>query len=371
MGAAVLTGERATAIGLDVGEQTVAAVQLIGGPERWRVHRSTTFARPRLTGCSEGRLEGDIEAHASVSAHEAQAIAQAVRRQGMRGSRVSMSAPHGELVQALVTMPPSGSGAPIDKLARAELARIVRVQPGELESAYWNVEAVPTADSASRGQGHDVLTIGCRSSEAAALAEAFDDAGLLLARLDAGGCAIAAGVDAVAPSGAALRLVADVGWSATRVLAIQHGRPAYQRALPELGLSRLHARSRSEFGFGGLVLDRALVGQRVSRAIVDAVEHLVSRFIDALAKELRVSLGYVEDGFVEPVDDSIVLVGGGGEIAGICDRLSTLLDTPVIAPSALTDGAADRAVEHGDASHTRRTVRPIGIQALGLALCFD
>ncbi|GEM_PF-4953183 len=349
-----------SSIGIDVGERTVAAVQLAGDPDRWRVYRAAVFARPRAQSESTRAHDGmEDGGHASVSPDEADAVTRVLRRRGFRGRSASMSMPHGEVVQALVSTPPAESGAPIDRLAKVELARMIRLQPGELETACWEVETSPSAGvgGSAGGTGHEVLAVGCKRYEAESLAAAFDASGYVLRGLDAAGCALAVGVDASSPTSAGLRLGVDLGWSATRILAVQHGRPAYQRALPDLGLSRLHARARSEFGFGGVVLDRALRGEVASTHVADAAEHLVSRFVEALVREVRTSLGYVEDGFVERADEAVTLVGGGATIPSVSRGLEQSLGVRIELPRV--GGGSDPVVG------------PESVQALGLALRFE
>jgi Tfp pilus assembly PilM family ATPase len=357
----IATCDSVSSVGLDVGARTVSAVQLTGNESAWRVRRAVEFARPRIQ-CPSGEdatMAGEAANAGSLSAAEARAIADAIERFGMRGRRVTLSMPHDELVQALVATPPAESGAPIDRLAKAELSRMVRVQPGELESACWPVETAPAAGAggSAGGTGHEVLAVGCRRREVLGIVAAFDACGWEVAAMDAAGCAIAAGVQALSPTSAPLRLMADIGWSATRIIAVQHGKPAYQRALPDLGLSRLHAQCRSEFGFGGVVLDRALTGEASSRQVRDAAEHLASTFVDGLTREFRTSLGYVEDGFIEDADDSIAVIGGGGMIESVVRRVGEELGVRIEAPAHETEA--------------RVVVPPGSVHALGLALRFD
>ncbi|XOV75792.1 MAG: hypothetical protein ACFHWZ_01930 [Phycisphaerales bacterium] len=142
--------------------QRVTAVQLD------QIGRIRAFA-------SFGRREPD----APISASEALRIRGVLDRQGFRGTQVVLGTPRRMIRSTTLELPPASSGAPIDQLADAELARIHKLAPGSFAKGLWELPASNRAKAAPL-----TMAVTCVHEQSDALCEVFEQADLDVLALD-------------------------------------------------------------------------------------------------------------------------------------------------------------------------------------------
>jgi Tfp pilus assembly PilM family ATPase len=207
-----LTSTR-TPIGLDIGRRFIKAAQLRG-------NELLAAACIRRTGgdCMPG--PGEIRP-----------LADALRARPFQGRAVVVAMPHDKLLTSIVELPPRASGAPIEQLARSELARIHHKNAHGLEMAHWELPV--SANASSRTM---VMVTACVRDDADGLLDALEAEGLEVLTLAfpaaAALCACQALIEAE-ESGAVL----DVGWQASRLILQHKGLIVYERSLEKCGLS--------------------------------------------------------------------------------------------------------------------------------------
>jgi Tfp pilus assembly PilM family ATPase len=322
--------------GVDVGARTIKAIQVAkpvapgGRPRVVAAH-----ARPRQ---SDGPL----------TAGEAAALADALAVAGFAGTRVAVAAGPADTLVGPLELPPRSSGAPLDQLARMELARNFRCPPDSFEMAWWELPA-----GARGGRGTLALGVGVPHAAADARIDALEAAGLAVDAVDVGPAALLRACGPVlAPAGATAIL--DLGWGPATLTIAHHGLITFSRQLPDGAVGPLHAGLCRQLGVEPDVADYLLaeVGLQAGPASPDdrgeggeAVElpdegrRLIGGFVDVLAKELSLSCSYAANQYPDSGVARVLLVGGGAGTAGLADRLAAVLGVEVTpaAPAGLVE----------------------------------
>lgn len=173
-----------TPIGLDIGTSSIKAVQArltgsrAGSGVRGRVGSSPTI-------CAVAHFDR-IEPGPDLHERDIERIQRVLLRRGFRGRRVVAAAPEHALMMSSVELPPRASGAPLEKLARLELARAHSTPPDEIEVGMWDLPAPNRG-----GSGSHVMTVGTRHADADAFLQTLDAAGLDTIALEPRASAIA------------------------------------------------------------------------------------------------------------------------------------------------------------------------------------
>jgi Tfp pilus assembly PilM family ATPase len=301
-------------IGISVGTRHVACAQeeragLRG--TRWSLAAGTLWPR-RETGETLGALE-------------ASELLSALDRQGFQGRQLVIGAGPGTVVSAVLDLPPRSSGAPLEQIARAEIARSRSLESGAFEMAMWDLPAP------GRGtEGTHMMAMACSHEKAERLISCFDGAGeagpTAVVGLDAMSCALARAVRPVLAARAPTNLtgIVDVGWDGVTVVVLHHGAgiPSvmYERVLPDHGLKRLYAECMRRHGLSFAVTAAALarLGLDVAgsyKRIMRDVRSRVAEHVDQVAGEVQRSLSYVASRY-PALTLSEVRVSGEG--AGLC-----------------------------------------------------
>lgn len=307
--------ERISPIGLDVGSRCVKAAQVAvragGGPARV------------IAGACFARLEPDTP----VSAREMDRVAGALDRLGFAGRECVASVDRASLITAELELPPTGSGAPREQIARLELARTHRREPAGFEMGLWEVPAPARA-----GPGAHALAVACPHERAESILDAAHSAGLDVIALDHPGCALAR-LGAV--TGGPTRAILDLGWSAGVLVLARGGAVLYERVIEGGSLSALHAGVVAHTGLDLGVVETLLgdgawselAGARRGEKLLDRTVRCVNEYADAVGRELKLSMDYLAHRFPAGAKEGasvghVDLVGGGAACAGVVERLA-------------------------------------------------
>lgn len=344
-----LTLSPLTPIGLDVGDRWVKAVQLArGGPARpWRAHAVARFRRRED----------------SLNDAEAARIEAVLHRRGFTGARLILAAPPRSLLGAAITLPPASSGAPLDQIARAEMARIARKDPAAVQVGWWTV---PPPAAARAGEATHALAAACPRHDVERLIAHFDAAGLEVEILDSPAWALARAAGEVLRAGGErpeLCAVLDLGHALASLVVLRDGVPIYERSLEDLGVSSLEAELRGPLALteeaAAHVIERigapaagaavAAGGGDTPRGEPDEAAAAVGEYLARVAREVAASTAYLAHRYPAWPVERLILAGGGALIPGAAQELGELVGIP--AHAATIDAAADpeRAVS---AAHT-------------------
>ncbi len=347
-------------IGLDVGSTRVKAVQVQLGATGPRVYRVASL--PRLK-CGQ-----------PLEAGECVRLSEVLRRKGFAGDRVVTCVPRGQLLSNVMELPPASSGAPLDQIARQELARASKCEPTGIELAWW---ALP--GGARAAEGTHAMAVGCRHEDALALIDVLAAADLDVTVLDAPMTALARATAPMLGDPAELAGILDIGHSAAALIITLGRTVVYERELSESGVGRLLASVTARLGIasddaevllrgvGCLEVGREPDQPSRRRSDLDDVNADISAMTrshaDALAAEVRLSAAYAMRRF-DAAMSRMLLTGAGAALPGVAEHLGP--QTGVLCRVVrLSDVCgADSAASADDAG-------PEHVLALGLALHLD
>jgi len=308
-------------IGIDIGTHRVKAVQVERRPDGvTRIVAATS--RPRAAG--------------AFTADEAAAVTEALRSASFQTrSAVVAAAPADALVSSL-ELPPRSSNAPLDQLARMEVARNTRMTPDAFELAWWELPQGGRNARTTRA-----LAVAVAHDKANTLLDAVESAGLDVAALDLEPAALVRACRAaLAPDG--ITAVLDLGAGPASLTFVLREIPTFYRRLPELSIGALLAdlgqrlsieRDVAEFLLAeiGVEHDAGRVRTRDGEAVElpDEGRRIVSGFADAMVRELTLSFDYAAHMYPDSAVSRLLLVGGGAATAGLLQRLAQSLPVDV------------------------------------------
>lgn len=294
-----------TPIGIDIGPTGIRAVQL-----RCAGTRPALAAAAEIERAEPGRPLGDAEA---------ERLAEVLRRQGFSGNRCVIAAPQEQLLTGVLDLPPRRSGAPVDVIAAAEMARTHKCDPAGLEVGLW--EIAPPAGQ--KFTGAPCMVVAARAADLERPVESLERAGLEVIAIDAPALALQRSVTPAAPRAGAF---VSVGMGSSLVIAVRDGAVVLQRHLPEHGAAQLIRALASR-----LSVDEQTVGVLVAQrqtlqtpwADFEEAGATIRDFCESLRRELQLSLGYVSQKYPSSAaDETVAFVGAGSEFPGVSAELS-------------------------------------------------
>jgi Tfp pilus assembly PilM family ATPase len=308
-------------IGIDADGRFIKAAQLARTPCGWSLKAATRFPRP----------EGDTE----IDEHDVERLGDVLRRQGFSGSRVVLAVPEEKLVTSLLELPPKSSGAPLDEIARAELANLHGYDVQAAETASWDLPTSGRATGSSRA-----MAVACRHADAEALLDVFEGGGLEVIALDArfGALQRACGAQ-LSTSG--ITVILDLEWNRATLLLLYQNTVVYQWTLADGGIRHL-SKSLS----ASLSLEEEMVQPLLSEAglsprlgakesLYEAVQTPIKKHLDAVVRALRSPLTFGVQLYPASAPSRLLLTGYGATIPGVDDYLQaeTGLEARIVAPA--------------------------------------
>ena len=344
-------------VGVDVTDRFVCAAQLLGHSERARVGVASLRVALRMPRQTTGPL----------SEGEAMALAGALKRAGVESHDVVLSAPDASLITGLLELPPRSSKAPLDEIARMELARMHRADPDSFAMACWDL---PASDRA-RGATH-AIGLGLAYGAADATVDALETAGLSVCAVDARMCALSRCVAAAMGHNSALVGVVEVGWEAAQVLLLHANGPdwtiAFERRVSEVSLSGLCRVLEQRLGLDPEGAELALMGgapatdlggtqsetddaDPLVADLIRAMRRYQHDFFDRLIPEVQRSLVYATQRYPGQPMTRVQLVGEGARVRGLRTRIAQAMsvESGAVLPRDLVRVDASSAVSQDGA----------------------
>ena len=367
-------------IGIDVGARSVKAVQLgrdRWGQGRWQVVAAAEVPRdevasPAAAGPQSAAAAQPANAHV-LSAADVQRLVGTLERQGFAGGDVVLAVPNERVVSSMLDLPPRSSQAPIEQIARMEVARAHRFAPDGFEMGCWDLPAAARATKAT-----PVMAVACTHADAALLMDPFEAAGLTVRGLDVKAAAIArACAPLLAADAGGIIAIVDLGWTGATLSLMHQGVAIYGRTLGDSGIFKLYHTLDTRLGLEADVIDymlsdtgltaaadgsgaaRQTSGSRNGKNATDAVGLIAAHF-EAAVQELQVSLSYAQHQYPDTPVSRLLVVGGGGCIRGVTEHLSKTLgiEAGAVAPTDVAECSPGVAGKCGS---------PSLLAALGLA----
>lgn len=341
-------------IGIDIGTHSVKSVQV----ER------TADGLPRIVAATSRRRS----AAGAVAADEMAAIADAHKSAGFTARTAVIAAPPADALIATLDLPPRSSNAPLDQLARMELARNARLAPDAFEMAWWELPQSGRGNRITRA-----MAVAVAHAKSDPLLDAVESAGLEIAALDLDPAALVRGCEpALSPQG--VTAILDLGAGPASLTFVLQNVTTFHRRLQEVSVGALLAelcrRLSIEHDVAEFLLGEIGVGgekNRVRTQDGEAVElpdegrRVVAGFVESMIRELALSFDYAAHIYPDSAVDRLLLVGGGAAMAGLPQRLGASLPVQVRCAAPVELAACDPGLLAACAS-------PAFTLALGLAL---
>ena len=253
-------------------------------------------------------------------------------KHGFAGSDVVIAMPANKVMSSILDLPPRSSGAPVDQIARSELARMHQCDLRAIEVAMWELPAPARASNTT-----PTMACACSYADADALIKLFDRCGHHVEAIDSRSQALARACLPMFTDPAAITAVLEIDCDWVNIIVMHESLVAYERVLEGVGteglIDTLVAKTRldrpaAEAFLGEVVLNpsaAAAEGPARSRKPVTRVEI----HFDTLADELATPLAYLESQYPDTHVGEVLLTGPGACIEGLAEYIGARLDVGV------------------------------------------
>ena len=333
-------------IGVDVDGRCVKAVQLKGSPRHWRLVAAMHLPR--------------VDPSTLISCSEAEQFRGALARQGFEGRRIALAVPEEKLVTGMLELPPRHSGAPLEDIARSELATMHSYDPQTAETVSWDLPPSSRVKDATQA-----MAVACRHSDADALMTLFEFAGLEVTVLES---RLHALVRACGPLLVGNNIIAilDLEWSSATLILWHQDTVIYRWTMVPAGLRHLATSLATSLQLEEEAIDCLLADIGLSgptggdRSPYEAAGSLIRKHLDAAVAAMKSPLSYVSQQYPESAIASLLLTGPGASIPGAVEYMKIRLETQVqvAAPAGLVTCAEALGAKSRD---------PSLVTAIGLA----
>jgi Tfp pilus assembly PilM family ATPase len=333
-----------TVIGIDVGQRTIKAAQLLRCESGYCAQALSLLPRP--------------EPEKEISRADALALRKVLGRQGFGGRKIVVVAPETSLVRSALELPAKVSGAPIGQILRMELSRLHNVAPDSFEMTHWEWRTPDGAKPVIR-----TLAIGCPHDAANKMLDIFESEGFDVAALDVRIAAAARACEPLIVPVPQITAIADLGWYSTSVFFVCGRSLIYERVMDNAPITELTGKLMETFHITleaaqqivntvGLAADEPITG--IDVGTLDSIRRYLRGHFDKLLEALQIPLSYVNHQFAGEGVRRLLLIGGGAAVPQLTSYMEERLGIEVkaAAPSALIDSPAELLVKAGNPAMT-------------------
>ncbi len=321
----IRTQPRLSSIGLTIDAHEFRAVQLMRTTKGISTVAWALFPR---------RDETDHAQRSSLpESDELQWALRILGRRGFVGNTISIAPSTGQCSSHVIELPPAESGAPVDQLAKVEVARAKKCSPEDFELGYWALPA--------KGRTQETLAVACPRPVIDETIERFESAGFVPAGIDLLELAISrAGAQGTGEN--EINALLHIGWRSSLAVLTLGNTVIYVRRI-ENGASSVWDMSASRYGLSPKGADAVINDQMLadgSRGYAKIKRATWSVLAGELASELDITIAYVAHSFRTAPLGKIYLSGYGAVNPVIDEHLDKVLGIPIecAAPLPLVRG---------------------------------
>lgn len=319
----ITTKRQVSTIGLDVDDHEFRAVQLIRRNSEISAHAWAIFPRLNLD-------DGASEAASFLpDPHELNWAISILQRRGFQGHEISCVPRTRDCTQHVIELPPADSGAPLDQLAKVEVARARKSDPNEFEIGHWPIP--------QRGRSNESMAVACSKQVIDSIIEHYESGDLETVGIDLPEIAIMRGAlltseIKIPPTEAHIDAVLHIGWNSALAIVTLGQRIVYVRRITT-GANGVWKSACEKYGLSHRGA-QAVLDDHVSTEHSDEVERLRTACWTSTAKslsaELDVALAYVSHSFRMSPLGKIILCGYGSQNETIRSHLDQVLGIPIV-----------------------------------------
>jgi Tfp pilus assembly PilM family ATPase len=349
-------------IGLDIGRRAIRMAQLRSGPFGYEVVRGTRLPMPHTPG-------GEID-----RAVAAEGVRRVIRQQRFTGrtALAAVGAPDAEF--HLLQLPRETNPATGGPAVQAELSRLLRHSPSDLQMAHW---WLPPA----HGEAVGAIGVAVPRSHVAFLCALLADAGLECTQIDADACALVRFAAMLRGNGPDLGRqvwgLLDLGSRGARLILFLGDTPVLARAF-DSGGQKWTQQIAEWFGISEESAEVHKhdhgVAERTTPENESGPGELGGMMLGALRTEIEQvtlqierSYAYVLQCYAQTSAGELVLVGGGAELKGLSECLEQKLGIRVSRADDLLERPTCRLKDLRPAAERRVALGELAA-AIGLAI---
>ncbi|MFA6046050.1 MAG: pilus assembly protein PilM [Phycisphaerales bacterium] len=319
-------------------------------------------SRPAL---SKDAAKVRIEAAATVSREavgpftqsDAERLAGVLERRGFEGTKVVLAPARGTTSVQPLELPPRSSGAPLAQIARAEMARVQKLDPGAIEVATWDVPPPVRA-----GKSTHVMAASLTKRASNGCAGLLESVGLELIAIDVRSLAMARAARAwLEPTGVCMLI--DVTWEGVSIIVVLGSRVVFERDIEHATPAKMCNTAAERWRLDEETLAMALQHPDMPHAseITRLASGAQSDFVDAIVPEVSRSAAYASHRYPSVKLERLLLCGEWAGVTGLRERLEAHLHVPARVLRAVDAMALGGGAAAADAG-------PGALLALGLAM---
>lgn len=281
---------KSSIVGVDLEGAAMRAVQATRTPHGIRVDGAAEIARPDPT--------------APFSGDDLDLLLDVLDRLDFSRTGLVVGMPASSLFSEVLEMPPRDSGAPIEKLAKMEVARIRHREPETFELASWDLPSPARA-----GEATHMLAVGCEHEPANKLMDMFEAHGASVRALDVRSCALARALGSYTASG--VTGVVELSWDVTRLVALLGDVVLYERCVEDAGIRAVREEIIRIMDVDAEIADFLLAGGGAEQGLNDETGSILESVWDGAVDEINASLNYAEHRYANADLRRLVLIGAG------------------------------------------------------------
>ena len=334
---------RLTPIGLDMGTRCLRAVQLCREAGGGRI---VAAAELPLEGERVGadRLPGDL--------------ARTLKHHGFVGRSVVAAVAAERLLSGVLELPPAGTDAPREQIARTELAAMHKQDPASMELTCWAMPASGRNAEATRA-----MAVACPHDAADETLDAIEAAGLMPVALDAEPAALARMALRDEESGHAVSALLQLGQTACLLVVAADQTVIYERRLTDFGLTTLRSRLAESLGLEESLVPPLLYGvglsegppaQPLDPVVLGDIRAAIADHYRELIREATISVSYARHQCPESERTRVLLSGAGARIPGLDRQMAQWInaETRIVTPGGRFESPASLSKAAGDPAMT-------------------
>ena len=345
-------GRTRTAIGIDVGRQSIKAAQLsISGCS----HQITAFSmlprikageqinpviNPESNGQSKSHVTG---ASNGINREEILKVKRVLMRQGFCGNDIVLAAPEEELLRGVFEIPRQVSGAPIAQIARMELSRIHNVAPDSFEMVCWE----PPSSDKSKSMVQ-TIAVGYPHNAANVFTDLFEESGFNVIALDLRSAAAARACVSLTAPAPSLTSILDLGWNSTKLMLVSGAAVIYERFFRNKCMVKINNKLSQTFGIteesadqivSTIGFDTDSQASELDQDSTETIRKILRKHFEIILEELEASFDYVNYQYAREGIKRLLLIGGGAKISGLPQHIQNVLGIEVISvtPTSLME----------------------------------
>ncbi len=287
-----------------------------------------------------------------------------LERLGFRGKRLVLAIPEDRLAVDVLELPPRTSSAPVDQIARSELARTHRYAADAAEMVSWDLPPSTRARDITQ-----MMAVALPHADADALLDTFDQTDLQVTVLDTHMAATIRACRPLLPA-EGVTAVLTIGWDWALLLLWLDGTVIYRRLMPENSLRCLSEAVARNLDLPAEAVDCVLQevgladrspGDDDTPLPLDSLRTIVRKPINAVAEAVRAAFAYAAQMYAGIRIAGVFVTGQAAAVPGATGHLASRLDVEVrtVVPAEVVE-TAPAAVQ--EAKHPALT------PAVGLAM---